>query len=218
MFTSQKTRDLDTRLDAINTKTSALVIVDALIRQIEPPFTKRGSVRSWFRKLPLGTIDSFDNLSRLFVANYMSCKIIQKNVSHLFTIHQKEIEGLKDYVKRFNQVVLEVEDPSDKVMIMAMMEGLQLGPLFDFLSKNIPETLSTLQSKDDKYITAEELAEAKHRRRGKDDHKRKEPSNIRQSDYRDGARSKRPGCHDDLKDLQSILLSSEHFLSYYLQQ
>ncbi|XP_057482026.1 uncharacterized protein LOC130768953 [Actinidia eriantha] len=50
---------------------------------------------------------------------------------------------------------------------MAMMEGLWPGPLFDSLSKNIPKTLSALQSKADKYIAVEELAEAKHRQRGK---------------------------------------------------
>ncbi|GFY92422.1 hypothetical protein Acr_08g0008180 [Actinidia rufa] len=153
--------------------------------------TLKGPTRSWFGKLSPGTIDSFGELSRLFVANFMSCRNRQKNASHLFTVHQKESESLKDFVKRFNQAVLEVEDPSDKVIIMAMMEGLQPGPLFDSLSKNVPETLSALQSKADKYIAAEELAEAKRRRRGKDDHKRKEP-NTRRADYREETRYKRP--------------------------
>ncbi|GFZ19944.1 hypothetical protein Acr_28g0006490 [Actinidia rufa] len=83
------------------------------------------------------------------------------------------------------------QDPSDKVIIMAMMEGLRPGPLFDSLSKNVPETLSALQSKADKYIAAEELAEAKRRRRGKEDHKRKEPD-TRRADYREEIRYKRP--------------------------
>ncbi|GFY89059.1 hypothetical protein Acr_06g0009990 [Actinidia rufa] len=153
--------------------------------------TLKGPARSWIRKLSPGTIDSFADLSRLFVANFMSCKNRQKNASHLFTVHQKETESLKDFVKRFNQAILEVKDPSDKVIIMAMMEGLRLGPLFDSLSKNIPETLSTLQSKADKYIAVEELAKAKRRRRGKDDHKRKEPD-TRRIDYREETRHKRP--------------------------
>ena len=68
---------------------------------------------------------------------------------------------MKDYVKHFKLAILEVEDPSDKVVIMAMMEGLCPGPLFDSLSKNVPETLLTLQRKADKYINAEELAKAK---------------------------------------------------------
>ena len=66
------------------------------------------------------------------------------NASHLLMIYQKDRESLKDYVKRFNQAILEVEDPSDKVVVMAMMEGLCLGSLFNFLSKNVPETLLTL--------------------------------------------------------------------------
>ncbi|GFS38726.1 hypothetical protein Acr_00g0059080 [Actinidia rufa] len=244
--TSQKIRDLDARLDAINTGTNAPITVDALVRQTDPPFTERvlrtrisskfklptqlgiyegktdpmdhldsykslmslqgcsdevmckafsatlkGPARSWFRKLSPGTVDSFGELSRLFVANFMSCRNRQKNASHLFTIHQKETESLKDFVKRFNQAVLDVEDPSDKVIIMAMMEGLRPGPLFDSLSKNVPETLSALQSKADKYIAAEELAEAKRRRRGKEDHKRKEPD-TRRVDYREETRYKRP--------------------------
>ncbi|GFY99208.1 hypothetical protein Acr_13g0006090 [Actinidia rufa] len=53
--------------------------------------------------------------------------------------------------------------PSDKVVIMAMIEGLRPGSLFDSLFKNIFETLSVVQSKADKYITAEELAKAKCR-------------------------------------------------------
>ena len=113
----------------------------------------------------------------------MSCQVRQKNASHLFTIHQKETESLKNYVKWFNQAILEVEDPSDKVVIMAMMEGLRPGPLFDSLSKNIPKILSTLQGKANKYIASEKLAEAKRRRRRRED-KRKEPD-TRRMDYRD---------------------------------
>ena len=50
---------------------------------------------------------------------------------------------------------------------MAMMEGLYSGLQFDSLSKNVLETLLTLQ--------AEKLAETKRKRRGKEDQKRKEP-------------------------------------------
>ena len=72
-----------------------------------------------------------------------------------------------------------MKDPSNKLVVMAMMEGFCPGPLFDSLSNNILETLSTLQSKTDKYIAAEELAKAKQRRQEKDDHQRKEPDTRR---------------------------------------
>ena len=74
---------------------------------------------------------------------------------------------MKDYVRHFNQTILEVEDPSDKVVIMAMMEGLCSGPLFESFSRRVTKTLSALKSKTDKYIAVEELAEATCRRREK---------------------------------------------------
>ena len=39
--TTQKIKDLDARIDAINTDTNAPITMYALIRQIEPPFTDR---------------------------------------------------------------------------------------------------------------------------------------------------------------------------------
>ncbi|GFS33711.1 hypothetical protein Acr_00g0030180 [Actinidia rufa] len=155
--TSQQIQDLDARLDTINTglptqlaiyegKTIPMDHLDSYKSLMSlQGCSKRSDVQGFFchfegigeimvRKLPPGTIDSFGDL---------------------------KTEGLKDYVKLFNQAVLEVEDPSDKVVIMAMMEGLQPGPLFDSLSKNVPKTLFALQSKADKYMAIEELAEAK---------------------------------------------------------
>ncbi|GFZ09644.1 hypothetical protein Acr_21g0002430 [Actinidia rufa] len=211
--TAQKIKDLNSRVDAINIGTNAPITVNAfLIKQTDPPFidkvmrtrvsskfklpsqlgvyegktdpmdhldsyknlmslqgysdevmckafsvTLKGSARSWFRKLTPGTIDTFDDLSRHFVANFMSCRKWRILVT---------------------------------VVIMAMMEGLRPGPLVDSLSKNVPETLATLQSKADKYIVAEELAKAKQRWRGRDD--KKKELEIRRVDYRDEARNKRP--------------------------
>ena len=83
-----------------------------------------------------------------------------------------------------------MEDPSGKMVVMAMMESLCPGPLFNSLSKSIPITLSALWSKVDKYIAVEELVKAKRKRRGKDDHKRKEPDS-RRTDYRGELKSKR---------------------------
>ena len=75
-----------------------------------------------------------------------------------------------------------MEDPSDNVIIISMIDGLRLGPLFDYLSKNVTKTLSALQAKADKYITVEELVEAKRRRRGMENQKRKQ-TDSRRIDY-----------------------------------
>ncbi|GFZ09061.1 hypothetical protein Acr_20g0008690 [Actinidia rufa] len=155
--TSQKIRDLDARLDAINTGTNAPVTVDALVRQTDPPFTKRvlgarisskfklptqlgiyegktdpmdhldsykslmslqgcsdevmckafsatlkGPARSWFQKLSPGTIDTFGELSRLFVANFMSCRNRQKECFspiHRPSKRDRELERFRETIQ-----------------------------------------------------------------------------------------------------------------------
>ncbi|GFS30601.1 hypothetical protein Acr_00g0012900 [Actinidia rufa] len=87
--------------------------------------------------------------------------------------------------------IFEVGDLSDKVVILAMMEGFHMGTVFDSLSKNMPETLSVLQVKADKCITVEALAEAKRNKRGKEDYKRKEPD-LRRIGYRGNMKSRKP--------------------------
>ncbi|GFZ15777.1 hypothetical protein Acr_25g0001860 [Actinidia rufa] len=143
----QKFKDLDALIDAINTSINAPITVDALIRAFLAAL--RRLTRSWFRKLSLRIINSFGNLSRFFIANSLSYRVKQKNASHLFTVHQKDGKSLKDYVRQFNQAILEVEDPSNKVIVMAIMDGLCLGPLFHSLTKNVPKNLSALQDKVD---------------------------------------------------------------------
>ncbi|GFY89821.1 hypothetical protein Acr_07g0000180 [Actinidia rufa] len=171
--------DLDAQINAINTGVNALAIVDALIRQTEPPFTERVMkvrVSSKF-KLPsqLGLCEGKTNPMN-HLDSYKNLIMLQGSLSSISwaVVHQKDGEGLKDYVKHFNQAVLKVEDPINKVVVMAMMDGLRLDPLFYSLSKSVPTTLSALQSKAVKYIAAEELTKAKRMRRGKDDHKRKD--------------------------------------------
>ncbi|XP_057484584.1 uncharacterized protein LOC130770949 [Actinidia eriantha] len=87
-------------------------------------------------------------------------RVRKKNGSHFFIVHQKDGESLKGYVKWLNQAVLEVEGASDKVVVMAMI-GVDL----------------------------KELAEAKHRRQGREVHKRKEHESRRAA-YRDKVKNR----------------------------
>ena len=103
--------------------------------------TLKGTARSWFRKLSHRTIDSFGDLSRIFVQFHELQGQTEECLP--FIVYQKDGNILKDYVKRFNQAVQEMED-SYKVVVMAMMESIHPGLLFDSLSNNVPETLLSL--------------------------------------------------------------------------
>ncbi|GFY94070.1 hypothetical protein Acr_09g0005160 [Actinidia rufa] len=131
--TTRRSRTWMLGLTAINTGTSALVTVDALIRQTEPPFTERVMRTKISSKCKLPTqLKAFCRQFHELQGQEEEC---------LPPLHSTPDgrESLKDYVKHFNQAVLEVEDASDKVVIMAMMEGFRSGSPFDSLSKNVPK-------------------------------------------------------------------------------
>ncbi|GFZ14708.1 hypothetical protein Acr_24g0008980 [Actinidia rufa] len=121
--TSQKIRDLDARLDAINTGTNAPITVDALVRQTNPPFTERVLRTRISSKFKLPTSSAFMKERQIQWITWTQTDKRMPPTCSPFT--KKKTESLKDFVKRFNQAVLDVEDPSDKVIIMAMMEGLR---------------------------------------------------------------------------------------------
>ena len=76
---TQRIRDLDAKIDAINMGTNAPVTVDILIRQIEPPFTERVMMTKVSSKFklpsqlevykgktnPMDHLDSYRNLMTL---------------------------------------------------------------------------------------------------------------------------------------------------------
>ncbi|GFZ02411.1 hypothetical protein Acr_15g0010190 [Actinidia rufa] len=152
--TTQKIRNLDARIDAINTGANAYVTVDALVRQAEPPFTDRimkTSVSSKFK--PPSQLGTYDG------------KI--DPIDHLDS-SPKRREKFERLRKEIQPGCVRGGGVSEKVVLMAMMEGLCPGLLFDSLSKNVLKTQSVLQNKVDKYISAEEPAKTKRRRSNRD--------------------------------------------------
>ncbi|GFZ00821.1 hypothetical protein Acr_14g0004560 [Actinidia rufa] len=82
-------------------------------------------------------------------------------------------------------------DRSQNISADRVGRGRRQAPSSSLREKSSSESSKTPTRKADKYIAAEELAEAKRRRRGKDDHKRKE-LDTRRNDYREETRYKRP--------------------------
>jgi hypothetical protein len=82
--------------------------------------TLSGSAQDWFRKLLPGSITSFEDLRQKFVTQFLvGCKR-KKPSSQLIAMHQKEGESLKDYVVRFNQAKLMVDNPTEEMVYAAL--------------------------------------------------------------------------------------------------
>ncbi|XP_058092608.1 uncharacterized protein LOC131239065 [Magnolia sinica] len=120
--------------------------------------TLTGSARSWYRQLKPNFIGSFTDLSRLFLTQFISGKRSRKPNTHLFAIKQEPKESLKDYIARFNEEALLVEDYDDKMTLAAVFSGLKEGKFTFSIGKNLPKTLAELVTRAQKYTNAEEFS------------------------------------------------------------
>jgi len=71
--------------------------------------TLKGATWVWFSKLLAAFIANFDQLSDSFVRHFIGGQCYRRPTSYLLTVKQQEGETLREYVKRFNKVVLEID-------------------------------------------------------------------------------------------------------------
>jgi hypothetical protein len=117
------------------------------------PFTLSGSAWDWFQKLPPGSITIFEDLGRKFITQFLvGCKR-KKPSGKLMAMRQKGDESLKDYVIRFNQANLMVDNLTEELVYAALYQGLRVeGPLMSEIVLNHPENLADLTDVIEKYV------------------------------------------------------------------
>ena len=70
------------------------------------PASLQGQALSWFHRLPPNSVDNFRDLPEAFVGQYLCSAQHKQNISTLQNIKMQENESLREFVKRFGQVVL----------------------------------------------------------------------------------------------------------------
>ena len=71
--------------------------------------TLKGSTRVWFNKIPPNTMNSFEELSKLFVNNFIGGQRHKRSSSSLLTIEQGENESLRSFITCFNREALTMD-------------------------------------------------------------------------------------------------------------
>ncbi|KAK4386075.1 hypothetical protein Sango_2478100 [Sesamum angolense] len=120
------TKDPQDHLDQFLAKVDLLDISNAAYCKIFQT-TLAGKSMTWFNQLPSGTIDSFEQLSQLFLHHLAINKRYPKTASYLFTVIQREHESLRDYVQRFSEAVLEVPHVNPELLASIMQQNLRMG-------------------------------------------------------------------------------------------
>ncbi|WJZ86090.1 hypothetical protein VitviT2T_005584 [Vitis vinifera] len=121
------------------------------------PASLQGQALSWFHRLPANSIDNFRDLFEVFVGQYLCSARHKQNISTLQNIKMQENETLREFVKRFRQVVLQVESYSMDAILQIFKRSICLGTLFfESLAKKPPISMDDLFRHASKYSMLED--------------------------------------------------------------
>ena len=108
------------------------------------PTTLKGSARVWFSKIPPNFVSSFEELSKLFVNNFIRGKRHKRSSSNLLTIEQGENESLRSFITRFNREALSVDEVDNKLLLAAFHNGINFDLFIYKLYEKEPYSMAEL--------------------------------------------------------------------------
>ena len=123
--------------------------------------TLKEAARVWFSKLPTVSIANFDRLSDSFVRHFVGGQCHKRPTSYLLTVRQQEGETLREYVKRFNKAMLEIDEANNQVIMATFQAGLNNPDLVFSLGKTPPTSIIDLLFKAQNYMNGEDALIAK---------------------------------------------------------
>ena len=129
------------------------------------PTTLKGLARVWSSKIPPNSISSFNELSKLFVNNFIKGQRHKCSSSSLLTIEQGENESLRSFVTRFNREALTVNEMDDKLLLAAFHNGVNSSFFIHKLYEQEPQTMAELVHLAQSFMNAEDAIIAKKRKR-----------------------------------------------------
>ena len=101
---------------------------------------------------------SFEELSKLFVNNFIGGQRHKRSSSSLLTIEQGENESLQSSITRFNREALSVDEANDKLLLAAFHNGVNLDLM---KAQSMVELVHSAQN----FMNAEDVIIAKKRKR-----------------------------------------------------
>ena len=132
----------------------------------------------WFSKIPPNIVGPFEELSKLFVNNFIRRQRHKRYTSSLLTIEQWENESLQSFVTYFNREALTVDEMDDKLLLVAFHKGVNSNLFIHKLYEKEPQTMAELVHSAQNFMNAENAIIAKKRKRAE----RMETDRLRHSE------------------------------------
>ncbi|XP_023895635.1 uncharacterized protein LOC112007514 [Quercus suber] len=129
------------------------------------PTTFKVPARVWFSKIPPNSVNSFEELSKLFVNNFIGGQRHKRSTSNLLTIEQGENESLRSFITHFNKKALTVDEMDDKLLLAAFYNGVHSDLFIHKLYEQEPQTMAELVHSAQNFMNVEDAIIAKKRKR-----------------------------------------------------
>ena len=129
------------------------------------PTTLKGLARVWFSKIPPNIVGSFEELSKLFVNNFIGEQRYKRSSSSLLTIEQGENERLQYFNTRFNREALTVDEMDEKLLLAAFHNGVNSDLFIHKLYEQKPQTMAELVHSAKNFMNVEDAIISKKRKR-----------------------------------------------------
>ena len=131
-----------------------------------------GAARSWIKKLPPGSIDSWDSFEDVFVKNFRSTCKKPASLEELRSCRQKHDESMRKYIQRWNIIKNSAENISDERAIDAFVAGIRRGDFVEDLGRTNPRTVSALMEIANRWADGEDAVHNKRHRSPEEDRSR----------------------------------------------
>ena len=116
-------------------------------------------------KIPLNTVSSFEELTKLFVNNFIGGQRHKCSLSNLLIIEQGENESLQSFITHFNGEALTVEKMDDKLLLVAFHNGVNSNLFIHKLYELEPQIMAELVHSAHNFMNIEDVIIAKKRKR-----------------------------------------------------
>ncbi|GJZ94825.1 reverse transcriptase domain-containing protein [Tanacetum coccineum] len=126
--------------------------------------TLTGNARVWFDDLPPESIDSYDDLKKAFLENYLQQKKCIKDPIEIHNIKQREGESTEDFVKRYKLESRDVKEAPECVRISGFVHGITNPELIKRLHDKIPKTVDEMMRVTTSFLRGE-VAASNHERK-----------------------------------------------------
>ena len=110
-------------------------------------------------------MSSFEELSKMFVKNFIGGQRHKRSSSSLLSIEQGENESLRSFITRFNREALIVYKMDDKLLLAAFHNGINSDLFIHKLYEQEPQTMAELVHSAQNFMNEEDTIIAKKRKR-----------------------------------------------------